>query len=768
MRYKFLFLILFSLIINLFQVSAQNVSLENIQNFKVDQLSDDQVLQLYQKLQTSGMSEDNAYQLMQQKGLPSTEIEKLKKRIALVKAGAKSSSGIKIKTKPDSISYARQAVNIPQNVFNPVESEIYGLSFFSNSQLSFQPDIRIATPQNYIIGPEDELIVLLSGLNETSLKTKVTPEGKAQIPYVGLVNVNGLTIEQAKGQIKTRMQRFYPALASGQTELSITLGNIRSIRVNIVGEVKQPGSYTISSLSTIFNALYQSGGPLPNGSLRKIEVIRNNRVIKFVDFYSFLQKGFLNDNIRLQDQDVIRIPIYEKRVMMSGEVKKPATYELLSTETLSDLINYAGGFSDNAYQLNAKIFQKGSVQLNVKNVPQAVYGNYVPNNADSVFFGQILNRYSNRVSISGAVFRPGVFELKEGLTLLTLISEASGLRDDALLTRGYINRIKSDLTKQTVSFDLNKLMSNLESDIPLQREDEVVIFSSYDMSNPFLVSITGNVKMPGNFTFREGMILEDLIAMAGGFKYNAAFNRIEISRIIKNTSDSVANQLVQTFTVQLDSNLRSSDNSVQLQPMDKITVPQLVNYQVLGNVNIGGEVLFPGVYALQRRDETAAELLKRAGGITPSGSLENAQVYRSGLRVDADLTNLVKDKMLVLLTQDSVFIPKQNPFVQVVGGVNNPQLFRYKGKRFKYYINAAGGVKQGVKIKNAYIAYASGINRPVRNFLFFRNYPSVSTGSKIIVPNPDLQVKVKLGVGEISAAATILTALVSLIAVLSR
>lgn len=768
MRYKFLFLILFGITLNFLQVSAQNISLENIQNFKVDQLSDEQVSQLYQKLQANGMSEDNAYQLMQQKGLPSIEIEKLKKRIALIKSGAKSGNSLKVKTKPDSISYARQEISIPQNVFKPVKSDIYGFSFFSNSQLSFQPDIRIATPQGYIIGPEDELIILLTGLNETVVKSKVTPEGKVQIPYVGLVNVNGLSIEQAKSQIKNRMQKFYPALASGQTDLSITLGNIRSIRVTIVGEVKQPGSYTVSSLSTIFNALYQSGGPLENGSLRKIELIRNNKVFKVIDFYPFLQKGLLSDNIRLQDQDVIRIPVYQKRVVMSGELKKPATFELLPTETLSDLINYTGGFSDDAFQLSAKIFQKGSKELNIKDVPQSLYDNYVPNNADSVVFGKILNRYSNRVSIEGAVLRPGVFELKEGLTLLKLIDEASGLRDDALLTRGYINRIKPDLTKQTVSFDLSKIQSGVENDIVLQREDEVNIFSAFEMSNPSLVSITGNVKMPGNFTFREGMILEDLIAMAGGFEYNAAFNRIEVSRIIKNTSDSVANQLVQTFTVQLDSNLKSTGNAIVLQPMDKVTVPQLVNYQVLGNVNIGGEVLFPGVYALQRRDETALELLQRAGGLTPSGSLENAQIYRLGLRVDADLTGGKKEDKLILLPQDSIFIPKENPFVEVIGGVNTPQLFRFKSRSFRYYINAAGGVKQGVKIKNAYIAYANGINRPIKNFLFFRNYPSVTAGSQIIVPEPDLQVKVKLGVGEISAAASILTALVSLIAVLSR
>ena len=768
MRIKFLLLIFLCLVINNTKLSAQNISLDNIQNFKVDQLSDAQVLQLYQKLQTSGVTEDNAYQLMQQKGLPSLEVEKLKKRIAMVKAGVKSNNSIKVKSKPDSINYERKNLNIAANIFNPVKSEIYGLSFFSNSQLSFQPDIRIATPQSYIIGPEDELNIVLTGLNETSVKSKVTPEGLVQIPYIGFVNVNGLTIEQAKAQIKVKMQKVYPALTSGQTDLSITLGNIRSIKVTIIGEVKQPGTYTLSSLSTFFNALYQSGGPLKTGSLRQIELIRNNKIVKVIDFYSFLQKGILTGNLRLQDQDVIRIPVYQKRVIISGELKNPATYELLPTETLTDLITYAGGFSDDAYQLMAKVFQKGKQELSIKDVPESLYNNYVPNNADSVYIGEILNRYSNRVSISGAVLRPGFFELKQGFTLLKLITEANGLRDDALLTRGYINRVKPDLTKQTVSFDLSNIYKGLDADIPLQREDEIVILSSFDLSNTSTVNITGSIKMPGNFTYREGMILEDLIAMAGGFEYNAAVNRVEISRIIKNTSDSVANQLVQTFIVALDSNLKSTTEPIILKPMDKITVPQLVNYHALGNVNVNGEVLYPGLYALQSRDETALELLQRAGGLTPSGSLKNAQIYRNGLRVDANLSGKEKERKLILQPQDSIYIPKENPFVEVIGGVNNPQLFRYKSKSFNYYINAAGGVKQGVKIKNTYVTYANGINRPVKNFLFLKNYPPIEPGSQIIVPEANLQVKVKLGVGEISAAASILTVLVSLIAVLGK
>lgn len=765
MRYKFILIPVFVFFIYANPLRAQTISMENVQNFKIDNLNDDQILALYQKFLSSGISEETTYQLLQQKGLPATEVDKLKKRIAKVKSGAINDNKITQKPKLDSISHSRQAQNIPPQIFTKIESKVYGQSFFNNSNLSFQPDLRIATPKDYVLGSSDQLIILLTGLNESSLKTEVTPEGNIQIPYVGLIFVNGLTIEQAQAQIKDKMRRFYPALSSGQTKLSVTLGNIRSIRVTIIGEVKKPGAYTISSLSTMFNALYQTGGPTENGSLRNIEVIRGNSVIQTVDLYSFLQKGLLDENIRLEDQDVIRIPFYQKRVVLIGEVKMPSAYELKPNETIFDLIEYAGGFGPNAYQQMVKVFQKGKTEQQIKNIPDNIYTNYVPQNADSVVVGRILDRFTNRVSIYGAIYRPGPFELRNGLTLMELIKDANGLKGDALLTRGYINRVTPDLTKQTISFSLSDIMTGKSADIALRREDEVYIVSTDEMKNDLSVSISGLVKQPGSYDFREGMQLADLIVLAGGFEYNAANHRIEISRIIKNKSDTVANQLVKIFTVYLDSNLIST-TPFQLQPLDKITVPRLVNYQVLSNVNIGGEVLFPGAYALQRRDETALDLIERAGGLTPSGSLKNAQIYRNGLRVDANLTGEEMERKLILLPQDSLFIPKENPFVEVVGGVNTPQLFRYNSKNLKYYINTAGGIKQNVKLKNAYVSYPNGINKPVKHFLFIKNYPIITEGSKIVVPPPSLDVKVKLGVGEISAVATAITALVSIIAIL--
>jgi protein involved in polysaccharide export with SLBB domain len=271
------------------------------------------------------------------RGLAPAEVEIFKKRLALINgstpAGAKSS-------KKDSINYSRDTLTISEPKPQKRVSNIYGYDFFTNPNLKFEPNIRIATPRNYVLGPDDELIIILTGLNETSVKSKITPEGNLQIPYAGIVYLNGFTIEQAQGIIKNKMQRVYPALASGQTQLTVNLGNVRSIRVTIIGEVMQPGTYTISSLSSLFNALYQSGGPSDRGSLRHIEIIRGNKVMRTVDMYSFLQKGLMPGNIRLEDQDVVRIPVYTKRVAIDGQVKRPGSYELKETETLDDLLKY--------------------------------------------------------------------------------------------------------------------------------------------------------------------------------------------------------------------------------------------------------------------------------------------------------------------------------------------------------------------------------------------------------------------------------------------
>jgi protein involved in polysaccharide export with SLBB domain len=779
MRIKFLSIILFAFFIFSTQESrAQAISLSNIQNIKVSQLSDEQITQAWKKLEETGVPEKEAYKLMEQKGLPAGEVEEFKNRVTLLGLNKKGASVPNNPAKPD-ISFSRDTTLITQkpvrrsipDVLPKAPLQVYGLEFFNQTTIKFEPNFTIATPKSYVLGTGDEVIVLVTGLNESTVKTKVTPEGNLQIPYAGLVYVNGFTIEQATGLIRNKLIKIYPAISSGQTQVAVNLGSTRSIKVTLIGEVKTPGSYTLSSVSTLFNALYNSGGPNANGSLRYIELIRNNKVYRTVDFYTFLQKGIEDGNIRLQDQDVIRIPIYKRRVGIEGQVKRPAIYELKTNEKLADLLTYAGGFTDIAYRGTAKIQQINETEREVKDVPANLFSDYSPRNGDLIEIGAITNRFANRVILEGAVNRPGVYELTAGFSLGTLLKNAQGLKPEAYMERGYIKRTLPNLEKEFISFNPAAVI-NGSSDFPLLREDSIMIQDRAEFIKDQIITVNGNVRNPTIFTYRKGIKLADVIAMSGGFTEEAAEHHVEISRIIENKQDSVANQLVSTFTVNLDPSSGTVPD-IELQPKDYIYVPRLVNYRTLGNISISGEVLFPGEYSVQRRDETAQDFLKRAGGLTPYGSLENTQTYRKGVRINLDLTKEITNKKqrenMILLPGDSIFVPRTITFVEVAGSVNNPQFVSYHGSRFKYYLNAAGGRTQNARLKGAYVKYPDGLNKPVTHFLFFRNYPPVKPGSKIIVPEKTGSSSLlKLGLGEIGGITSAVTALISLIAILSK
>jgi protein involved in polysaccharide export with SLBB domain len=779
MRIKYSFYILFFAFIAFSnQVVAQEVSLNNIQNVKIGSLSDEQITQAWKKLQDSGIPEEDAYKLLIQKGMSPGEVAAFKDRVTLLGLNKKTGTNTSKSSEKKKIDYSRNTndtVLSPKPVkaitVQPAKTlSVYGTEFFNQTAIKFEPNFSVATPKGYVLGPGDEIIVLLTGLNESSVRSKISPEGNLQIPYAGIVYLNGFTIEQATNLIKSKMTKVYPALSSGQTKLAINLGNTRSIKITIIGEVKTPGSYTLSSLSTLFNVLYNSGGPNQNGSLRNIELIRNNKLYKTVDFYSFLQQGLLDGNVRLEDQDVIRIPVYKKRVSIGGEVKNPAVYELRDNENLEDLIKYAGGYTDIAYKGIAKVDQINALEREVKDVPANLFANYIPHNGDMVQIGAITDRYTNRITLEGAVYRPGVYELTAGFTLAQLLKNAQGLKPEAYMERGYIKRTLPNLAKELVSFKPGDVASG-KNDVPLLREDSVVILNRDVFTPDQKITVDGFVRKPSIITYRKGLKLADVIAMAGGFDEEAADHHVEVSRIIKNESDSVANQLVNTFVVDMDEKT-GSNADVELQPMDFVYVPRLVNYRSLGNVSIKGEVVFPGDYAVQKRDETALDFLNRAGGITPYGSVENAQVYRRGVRVNVDFTTKNHSKKensnIILLPGDSVYVPRVISYVEVSGAVNNPQYISYNGRSFKYYINAAAGTTENARLKGAYIKYPDGLNQPVRHFLFFRNYPSVKPGSKIIVPEKSPDTRFKISMGDIGGIATALTAIVSIIAILHK
>ncbi|WP_129715308.1 SLBB domain-containing protein [Pedobacter sp. SYP-B3415] len=781
---------------------AQNTT--NYANVKVDELSDAQVRQLIQRAESIGYNDAQLGQMAQAQGMQPEEVRKLQARVEKLRrldSGAPGSAQDSLVSRPSNIEVSRgrtyqidsaglrRPINTEEALFGDLKSKIFGAELFRNGNITFEPNLRLATPRNYVIGPDDQLLIDLSGDNEASYNLKVSPEGIIRLQYVGNVTVGGLTIEQASAKIRSAMAGTYPSLRSGRTSVAINLGNIRSIKVVLNGQVTKPGTYTLSSLSSVFNALYASGGPNENGSFRKIQVIRGGRVVATVDVYDFLINGMQRGNVRLQDQDVINIPVYDTRVEIVGEVKRPAIYESVAGESFQDILNYAGGFSTAAYKAKVKVFQNTDKERKITDIQADDFRTYRPKSGDKYFVEAILDRFENRVEIEGAVFRPGFYELEKGLTLSALIAKAEGLKEDAFQNRGYINRLNPDNTPALISFDVAKVMSGAEQDIVLQREDKVTISSIFDLREEYSIQVQGEVRVPGTFQFAEGMKLGDAIQMAGGFKEGASPNRVEISRRVKNSNATDLSARTATIlTVNITPDLRlEADSGLVLEPFDIVSIRSAEGYVVQKQVKLEGEVLYPGIYTIQRKDERISDLIKRAGGLTPlaytdgaslkrpstkavnandknainnqeeeqkkllnlrrlkeSGARDSSDISKEQLLIESDLVGINLTRILEkpgtrldLLMEDGdiIRVPKQLQTVKVTGEVLNPNNIVYApGKSFKGYVNGAGGFAANALRNGAYIRYANGSVESARKFLIFNNYPKVKPGAEILVP----------------------------------
>ncbi len=739
---------------------------QDLKNLKINQLSDQQMMQVWQQFSAKGMTESEAMKMMVQKGLGPNEVGMFKKRLIGIQAAQKSKYGTSAASKnfiKDTSMFLQDSSWVNEVPFIRTNEKYYGYSFFSNPNTEFQPNLSIATPKNYILGPGDVLNITLSGLNETDIDAKLSRDGSIKVEYVGVISLTGLTIEQAKERIFARMAKSYPALTMGKTKLNLSLSNGRSIRVTVIGEVERPGGYQVSALATVFNVVYITGGPTLNGTLRNIQVIRNNKMIATIDLYPFLQKGLLPADIRLEDQDVLVFTPTLKRVEFGGMVKRPMVYELLPNENLAQALAYAGGFNDSAFTDRLKIVQLNGREKLYKDVETSSFMNYIPMQSDSIFAEKKQPLFENKVTITGAVYRPGEYGYTPQLSLNNLLKKADGLRTDAFLSRAIIKRVGVNREKTIVSVDLNTLST---TDFALSSEDSIHVFAKDDLIEQQYVTIDGNVRNPGKILFRKGMQIQDLIALAGGFMNDAAYHRVELSRLEKNRTDAMSNQMVDLMKLELDAALTNKDASLTLEPQDYIYVPRLLNYKFIGDVKVRGEVLFPGNFALERRDENIQDIITRAGGLTQYGSLKDLQVFRNGTRIGVNLEqNAAKDMALLLLPGDSLFVSRNDPYVEIVGAVYNPQLIRFESSSFKSYISAAGGLKNRGSLSKAYIQYSNGINRKTTKFLFFRFYPTVKSGSKIIVPEVPEKQK-GLTIAEITAITSIISGLVSLAAIL--
>lgn len=762
---KPIFYLFLSVLLSLTLDAQAQTSGVGFPGMKGGQMSDQQMMQLWQQAQRAGMSETDAMNMFVRSGMSPTDVEAFRKRLLQMNnGGIKTSQKALIK---DTSNMVTDSSWIKQKPVVKKKARYFGHQFFSNPRPLMQPNLLIATPKNYILGPGDELSLTITGINTKEITALVNLEGNVQVEYAGLINVSGLTIEQATQKIRNKLTSIYPALTTGATKLFVSLNNIRSIRVTVVGEAQVVGDFIVSSLASVMNLLYLSGGPSDNGSLRNIELIRNNKVVETIDFYEFLTKGTFSKNIRLEDRDILRYPLYQKRVVLDGEVKRPMIFELTEKETFSDLLNFGGGTTEYAITDAAKIVQVNNRNYSVRDLPANDFPYFIPRNGDSVYFSRVADTYQNLVTLSGAVHRPGNYELTDNLTLTQLIKKADGVTENAFLNRGLIKRQREDANKEMISFNIKDVLDG-KQDIKLVKNDSIIINTKSSLKDELTITVAGAVRTPTTFVFREGMTIEDAILLAGGLNNDAANHKIEISRLEKNKSDTLANRLLEILTVSMDSSLQTIGSKVLLRPMDYIFVPQLLNYKNLGNIKLRGEVLYAGDYALERRNESVQEVIQRAGGITPYASLSDVQVYRNGLRV---ATNLLKEnssdsRRFLLQPDDSIYIPRNEPFVEVQGAVFNPQILSFESKQFLSYITNSGGVTDNANLKRAYIQYSNGISKKVNRFLFFRSYPKVLPGSKIIVPEKSGNERRGISIFELSAITGSLSALISLISVL--
>lgn len=785
---------LFFFFLFLIQFYAAAQTTDDLGNVKVEELTDDQIRKFIAEADRAGIRDDQVEQLALDRGMNPIEVVKLKERIQSMRKAMGASGNqaqqpqakVPVVRSQDSISALEQR---PVSDFNTAFSELkaknFGAAVFNNPRLTFEPNLRLPTPKNYQLAADDELLIDVSGYSEANYHLKVSPEGMIRIPVAGLVPVNGLTIEQAKKAIVRKLAgTIYSDIRSGHTSVEVTLGAIRSIKVTIIGEATLPGTYTLPSLASAYNALYACGGPGPNGSFRNIQVIRNNKTIASIDVYQYLINGSKTNDIRLMDQDIIKINTYAVRIELKGEIKKPGLYDVANGETLAQVLQYAGGFTDNAYTARLQVFKNTSKDRQVTTVTENQLETIIPQRGDTYIVGKILNRFTNRISIRGAVYRPGEYELKDGMTLTQLISEADGIREDAFTSRATIHRLKNDLSPEIVSVDLEKLLSGKVQDIPLRREDRISIYSKFDLKEGYYITIEGEVATPGIFLYEEETTVQDLILLAGGLKESASPKRIEISRRVKDADPKSANPATAViFQQDINTDLRDSSEASRfiLQPFDEVSIRPAPGYFVQKNAVVEGEVIYTGKYSLEAKNDRISDLVKRAGGLTPQAYVKGAVLVRTKnfsraeqANAQQGLNNLLKQSyeagasQIILQNQlsttlrtsenvgidlqkimenpgskydlflndgDTLRIPKQLQTVRVNGEVLYPALVRYdENMKFKDYIIGAGGFSERSARKKSYVVYANGSVKGTKSFLFFKNYPKLSPGAEIYVP----------------------------------
>ena len=603
----------------------------DLSNIKASQITDIQLQQVINQARSRGLTLEDLEADLLRRGLPATEMAELKTRIFQLNSATNNSGN---NSMDENLDTKRQSSgsNNPL-LWEPDQDsrklKVFGTELFSNTNLTFEPDLNMATPKNYVIGPEDELLLNIYGMNISQQKLIVSPEGSVNVRYAGMINVSGLTIEGAASVIRSRLLKYYPALRNGQTKLELSLGNIRSIRVILIGAINRPGTYTLPSLANIFNALYMSGGPAENGSFRNIELIRNNKVIQVADLYDFLMRGNQSANIRLEDNDVIRVPFADNLITLSGQVNRPGIFEIKEPETLEEAIEFAGGFKSKAFRGRITGKRYTDFDRMVIDISGDSLAYFKPQNGDEYFIDSVINRYQNRVVIHGAVFKPGAYALETGMSLKNLIDKAQGLKEDVYQGRAILVRTRQDLTKEYIVADLKPILDGSSNGILLQREDSVHVASIFDLKDSAVVTINGAVRSPGTYRYEAGLTLKSLILKSEGFADNATGMGIEISRRKRDVQiNQAGSDIVELIRIDDNMELSGSSSDIPLMPYDIITIKEDPYYKEQISVKISGEVLLPAIYTLQSREERLSSLIRRSGGLLYTANVNGAKLIR--------------------------------------------------------------------------------------------------------------------------------------------
>ncbi|NDW11533.1 capsule biosynthesis protein [Bacteroides sp. 214] len=686
-----------------------------------------------------------------------------------------------------------------------IKSEIFGKDLFANNNLSFEPSTNMATPANYRLGPGDEVIVDIWGNSETTIRQTISPEGSIQINKIGPVYLSGMTVQEAEVYMQRVLSKIYETIGDETSQIRLTLGQNRTIQIIMMGEVSTPGTYALSSFSTVFHALYRAGGINSIGGMRSIQLIRNGKKIADIDVYDYVMDGKVGEDIRLMEGDVIMVLPYNSLVRIQGKVKRPMTYEMKEGETAAKILEFAGGFVGDAYKQNIRLMRQSEKEKQVFTIEEMDYSLFPLQDGDTIDVGTILDRYENKIEVIGAVYREGTYQLSGNInSVKQLIQKADGLRGDAFMERAQLQREKDDLSLELISIDLRGIINGAVPDIPLQRNDVLSISSIHDLKESPMLKIHGLVANPGTYTYAEKMSVKDLILKSGGLLEAASVVRIDIARRIKNPeSEETTNLIGKTYSFDMkDGYIIGGSDKFILEPFDEVYVRRSPAYQEQRNVTVTGEVVFGGVYALNKKNERLSDLVDKAGGITPDAFVNGARLMRQkneeelrrsndalslaareepedsvsivevakseptysvGINLQKALDNPGSDFDLVLREGDELIIPEYINTVRINGAVMHPNTVLYKeGESFKYYLDQVGGYTSRAKKRRAYVVYMNGTVARLKG----NTANKITPGCEIIIPNKG-ETK-KMTVTETISVATSLVSLVAIVIALLR